>query len=463
MNTIPKSDGGLRPLALGEFFVKLACKYCFALDAVNFPGIFEPIQLAICCPGGSERAVLTMQAKMETNPDGFITIFVDSSNINAYNTADRAMMLESVYNDDNLSSLWRAFSFCYAQPSQLLLREQGVILDTIVSAQGGRQGCVLSGLGYAHLFQPAYLNCVRGLKNTTARAVMDDLAITGPPDEVFAAFVAYKRDAEARGVLVNVDKTFVVQAVGTLSADTLARAATSGIDADHVLVGNHNYVGGYIGVDDVAGQEFLRGKLDKQKAIARAIRDPDFPLHLALNVAKIHVLPRPIFYLRCLPYRVTLAPLHEFDTVLRAAILRRTGLPHDLPPSALLSLHQPVGNGGIGLRSLADICSAGKWSAAAAVAADVQEFVDESDELLPFVRDRKAAYRDLVDAGARTLDDSFTTYYDIQLNDYEKKAFGPYVDARLQYLPSSPTNIHTFYKGERKAFTSNFVEISYLF
>jgi hypothetical protein len=59
LNAIPKSDGGLRPLALGEFFVKLACKYCFALDAVNFPGIFEPIQLAICCPGGSERAVLT--------------------------------------------------------------------------------------------------------------------------------------------------------------------------------------------------------------------------------------------------------------------------------------------------------------------------------------------------------------------------------------------------------------------
>jgi hypothetical protein len=214
-------------------------------------------------------------------------------------------------------------------------------------------------------------------------------------------------------------------------------------------VGNHDYVGGYIGIDDAAGQEFLRGKLDKQKAIARAIRDPDFPLHLALNVAKIHVLPRPIFYLRCLPYRVTRAPLHEFDADLRAAILRRTGLPHDLPPSALLSLLQPVGNGGIGLRSLADICCAGKWSAAAAVAADVQDFVEESDEPLPFVRDRKAAYRDLVDAGARALDESFTSYYDVQLNDDEKKAWGPYVDARLQYLPSSPANIHTFYKGER--------------
>ena len=57
--------------------------------------------------------------------------------------------------------------------------------------------------------------------------------------------------------------------------------------------------------------------------------------------------PRPIFYLRALPYRVTRAPLEEFDLELRTALLRRADIPADIPPSALLSLHQPVGTSGV--------------------------------------------------------------------------------------------------------------------
>ena len=86
-----------------------------------------------------------MQAKTELDPEGFITIYVDSSN--AFNAADRAMMLESVYSDSRLSHLWRAYAFCYATPSHLLLRQHGAVVDSISSAQGGRQGCVLAGLG----------------------------------------------------------------------------------------------------------------------------------------------------------------------------------------------------------------------------------------------------------------------------------------------------------------------------
>ena len=442
----------MRPLALGEFFAKLACKYCFNIDAPGFPAIFEPIQLAVCCPGGSERAILTMQAKTELDPEGFITIYVDSSN--AYNAADRAMMLESVYSDSRLSHLWRAYAFCYATPSHLLLRQHGAIVDSISSAQGGRQGCVLAGLGYAHLFQPAYENCIRGLDNTTARAIMDDLAITGPPEEVFAAYNAYKRDAEARGVRVNISKTYAVQAAGSLSSATLALATANGFDADHVLVGNHPYVGGYVGVDDAQGRTFLAGKLAKQQAITRAISDIDFPLHLALNVAKIHVLPRPIFYLRSLRYRVTRAPLAAFDSTLTTALLRRCNLSHDLPTSALLSFTQPVGNGGTGVRPLERVAPAGKWAASVAVARDVQVFADAAGNAepaftLPSIVDRNLAYADLVVAGIATADESCESYHDIEISDDEKKAWGPVVDPRLQFLPARPDLIVSFYNGER--------------
>ena len=58
LHAIPKSDGGLRPLAMGELFVKLACKYCFLIASHSFPTMFEPIQVAVGCPGGPQRALL---------------------------------------------------------------------------------------------------------------------------------------------------------------------------------------------------------------------------------------------------------------------------------------------------------------------------------------------------------------------------------------------------------------------
>jgi len=253
------------------------------------------------------------------------------------------------------------------------------------------------------------------LPNTTARAIMDDLAITGPPAEAFAAFAAYKADAKARQVDVNTSKTCVAQARGPISPATRALGVAHGIEL--FIEGNADYVGGYVGVDDDAGRAFVSAKLAKQQAIARAIRDPGFPLHLALNVAKIHVLPRPVFYLRALPYRVTRAPLEEFDSELRSALVRRAELPTDLPPSALLSLHQPVGTSGVGLRLLDDICPAGKWSAAAAAAPDIQPFVATAVAPLPSVEDRESAYADLVAAGITTVDDSVNTYDDIKLDE----------------------------------------------
>ena len=50
-----KSSGGIRPIAMGEAFYKLAGLYCLSLVRTDAPGIFEPIQYALS-PGGSESA-----------------------------------------------------------------------------------------------------------------------------------------------------------------------------------------------------------------------------------------------------------------------------------------------------------------------------------------------------------------------------------------------------------------------
>ena len=84
--------------------------WCSSLDSHHFPAIFEPLQLAVGCPGGCERALQTVQAAVEADADN-IVIHVDSAS--AYNTVNRAMMLDSVYSDQRLKHTWRSFSFCY--------------------------------------------------------------------------------------------------------------------------------------------------------------------------------------------------------------------------------------------------------------------------------------------------------------------------------------------------------------
>ena len=60
----PGSDA-LRPLAMGELFLKLAAKYCHNMDKGNHTDIFEPIQLALDSPSGAERAMQRVQAAID--------------------------------------------------------------------------------------------------------------------------------------------------------------------------------------------------------------------------------------------------------------------------------------------------------------------------------------------------------------------------------------------------------------
>ena len=305
---------------------------------------------------------------------------------------------------------------------------------------------MLAGLGYAHLFQPAYAECARGKEHIVVRAIMDDLAICGPPTEAFAAYASFVQLAATRGVTVNQSKTHAQQPAGSPSDDTVRLARENDLC---IHLGNHEYVGGYVGVDDAAGTCFVATKLAKQCPLTRAITDPAFPVHLALHVAKVHVLPKPMFLLRSLPLRVTSGPLADFDSMLRSALSLRLDLPSPIPPSALISFVQPVGNGGIGMRALEQIGPAAKWAAAAAVAQDVLPFAAFAPAA-PFVRDREAAYASLCAAGVDVADSSYPTYTDIPVSEEEKLRWGPFADPRLLHLPPSADAIRTFYGGERR-------------
>ena len=97
----------------------------------------------------------------------------------------------------------------------------------------------------------------------------------------------------------------------------------------------------------------------------------------------------------------TVPHLVRFDSRLRDSLATRLSLPNQLPPSALLSYSQPIGNGGRGFRSLALTAAAAKWASATAVSFDVQHLVDAAVSPLPFMLDRDAAHQALLNLGVQ--------------------------------------------------------------
>ena len=345
------------------------------------PSHFEPIQLAVGSPGGAERAIQTIQAALESNSD-FIAIHVDSTN--AFNEADRCMILQSIYADANLSHVWRLFNFIYGRPSSLLVRDRGTVVADIPSLQGVKQGCVF---GFAHLFQPIYEAAIRDCPKVTARAIMDDVCFAGPPAKVFRAFSAFRPGRLLLPVpckSLNMSKTHVQQPRGPASQLTVALAARAGIS---IVYGSHSYLGAVVGVDDEDASAWLFAKLSSFSPLTAAIQNPSFPSALAFHLAKVNRNPSCVYLIRSLPLRVSRGPTVAFHAALINALSSRLHLPSHLPPSAAITFSQPGANGGLGLRDMALIIPAAKWASAAAVAPDICQFSSIDGPHLPCVLD----------------------------------------------------------------------------
>jgi hypothetical protein len=205
------------------------------------------------------------------------------------------------------------------------------------------------------------------------------------------------------------------------------------------VCGNHKCLGGLVGVDDQAAVTWLEAKLAMQTPVTRALRDSRFPSLLALQLAKISNIPKPMYLLRAMPLRVTLAPITAFDQRNRDALLPRllrSSLP--LPSSALVSLTQPAGNGGLGLRELACITPAARLSSVAAAAPDLQGFVESCSASLPFLLDRFTAFDMLVASGVQHLAPGQP---EPEVSD---------LASRLRTLPLHPNEIILHYEGNHK-------------
>lgn len=221
---LPKANLSLRPVACGEVLLKVAAMVCSDAVADGIPTVLPCIQLAIGAAGGPEKAIHILQAAIETGDAGDIRLTIDA--INAFNSLDRGHMLREIYSHPELAAGWRIFDLSYSHPSQLIVIDKGKVFATILSSNGVRQGCQLASLGYSVGVQRLYEQCLDGLPDVTATAIIDDLDLVGPPDQVLTALSRFIELGPALGIIAGPKTTVQIPGIQAEPPQALMDRAT---------------------------------------------------------------------------------------------------------------------------------------------------------------------------------------------------------------------------------------------
>ena len=160
---LAKKDGGLRPIAVGMVWRRLAsqCANSYAIRVTK--PIFSPRQVGVGVPGGAEASVHAARRFIGSmSPDIY---FYKLDFKNAFNSLRRDVMLEAVKRE-----VPEILNFCrlaYADVSHLVYEDQ-----LILSSEGSQQGDPLGPLLFCLALQPL-INC---LESDLVLGYLDDVS-----------------------------------------------------------------------------------------------------------------------------------------------------------------------------------------------------------------------------------------------------------------------------------------------
>ena len=212
-----KKGGGVRPIAIGELFYRIAAQYAMKLVAPDVKSVLGPHQYGVQTPNGAAQVIHAIQHLLQSGDLACLSIDI----ANAFNSLERAAIFDALYREPALKPIWNIAQFAYTHPSVLVLRErlratQENRLHTILSDNGVRQGDPLAALLFAlDVFNEAGSQCGKG-----EFSFIDDASFVGKLDELIALIESIKPKLAAIGLRVN-DSKCVLTCFSDLTSDQL--------------------------------------------------------------------------------------------------------------------------------------------------------------------------------------------------------------------------------------------------
>ena len=200
---VPKPNGGVRPIAIGEIYRRLTGKCLLQQVRAEARSFLWPAQVGVCVPLGAE-VVHSVRGWMQrhANTSGKVLVKLDFSN--AFNTVSREAVLRATHN--NFPSLSRWASWCYGNASNLRFGK-----SSVQSASGVQQGDPLGPLLFSAAIQPLAQEARQQVD--LAVFYLDDGFLAGDLAAVSSALSLLHQRALAIGLQLNFKKCELV-AVG---------------------------------------------------------------------------------------------------------------------------------------------------------------------------------------------------------------------------------------------------------
>ncbi|KAJ0170830.1 hypothetical protein K1T71_013602 [Dendrolimus kikuchii] len=189
---LKKKDGGIRPIAVGTVYRRLAAKCCCKKKAEDLKLYFQPNQLGFGSRGGCEAAVHALRTFLQHN-GGDLVLKVDVKN--AFNSVDRSALLSQI--KDQIPDCYHFLWQCYSQNSKLIFQD-----NVIYSKTGCQQG---DPLGPA-IFSLAIHPIITRLKSKFNVWYLDDGTLGGEVDDVLEDFTILTKELKTIGLEINLSK-----------------------------------------------------------------------------------------------------------------------------------------------------------------------------------------------------------------------------------------------------------------
>jgi hypothetical protein len=222
---LKKKDGGIRPIAIGNIFRRLAAKIgCYKLQS-DLHSYLTPNQLGVATKLGCESCIHSVRTYVH-NPENFGKILLKIDFSNAFNSIERDSMLQQV--KDKTPSLFPFLNQCYREPSHLFFGNY--IIPSVVGCQ---QGDPCGPMAFSLTVHPI----VESITTELNVWYLDDATIADVPDIVFENFKRIINTAKEVGLHINPNKCELFFCSDTVDEDVLRKFKSL---TSEILVVNKN-------------------------------------------------------------------------------------------------------------------------------------------------------------------------------------------------------------------------------
>jgi hypothetical protein len=334
LTALKKKCGGIRPIAVGMTYRRLAGKIGCTNVMSKMSNYFSPIQLGFGIKNGAEAGAHA--ARQYYNfPHKNPKIFIKLDYNNAFNTTFRDKMLLQV--KEKVPELYPFLMQCYLNPSQLFYGQH-----IISSQRGAQQGDPLGTLIFCLLIHPM----AKSLTSELNLWYIDDATLGGDPEDVMKDLDNIVSLSADLGMSLNFSKC-EISFLGpvTNKKDLMEKLSTLAPGIQEIEESNAQLLGAPLNENSI--QTTFQKKIDDFTRLSSRLKS--IPSHISYFLLRNSLaIPKLTYLLRTSPLWKQPQLLKEFDAALRATMEEITNC--QLPDIAWSQSMLPIAQGGLGIR-----------------------------------------------------------------------------------------------------------------